>query len=99
MSILQQAARRLERLEALDKAAGPLARTVGRAVLAAREDLTDPVLSSVEVHPGATGAAAVLVGVAGIEAAVGVLVLGDLVEADVAPKLARAAVDIARALR
>jgi hypothetical protein len=32
MNILQQAARRLERLEALDKLAGPLARTVGRAV-------------------------------------------------------------------
>jgi hypothetical protein len=78
----------------------PLERgAVGRAVLAAREDLTEPVLSSVEVHPGATGVAAVLVGVAGIEAAVGVLALGDLTEADVAPKVARAAVDIARALR
>jgi hypothetical protein len=32
MNILQQAARRLERLEALDKVAKPLARTVGRAV-------------------------------------------------------------------
>ena len=32
MNILQQAARRLERLEALDKVAQPLARTVGRAV-------------------------------------------------------------------
>jgi hypothetical protein len=32
MNIVQQAARRLERLEALDKVAKPLARTVGRAV-------------------------------------------------------------------
>ncbi len=32
MNILQQAARRLERLEALDKVARPLAATVGRAV-------------------------------------------------------------------
>jgi hypothetical protein len=32
MSILQETARRLERLEALDKVAGPLARTVGRVV-------------------------------------------------------------------
>jgi len=32
MNILQQAARRPERLEALDKVARPLARTVGRAV-------------------------------------------------------------------
>jgi hypothetical protein len=32
MNILQQAARRLERLEALDKVAGPLAGAVGRAV-------------------------------------------------------------------
>jgi hypothetical protein len=32
MNILQQAARRLERLEALDKVARPLAGAVGRAV-------------------------------------------------------------------
>jgi hypothetical protein len=32
MNILQQAVRRLERLEALDKVARPLARAVGRAV-------------------------------------------------------------------
>jgi hypothetical protein len=32
MNILQQVARRLERLEALDKVAKPLARAVGRAV-------------------------------------------------------------------
>jgi hypothetical protein len=32
MNILQQAARRLERLEALDKVAAPLAGAVGRAV-------------------------------------------------------------------
>jgi hypothetical protein len=32
MNILQQTVRRLERLEALDKVARPLARTVGRAV-------------------------------------------------------------------
>ena len=32
MNILQQAARRLERLEALDKVASPLAGAAGRAV-------------------------------------------------------------------
>jgi hypothetical protein len=32
MNILRQTARRLERLEALDKVAGPLAGAVGRAV-------------------------------------------------------------------
>jgi hypothetical protein len=32
MNIVRQAVRRLERLEALDKVAKPLARTVGRAV-------------------------------------------------------------------
>jgi DNA-binding IclR family transcriptional regulator len=81
----------------------PLERgAVGRALLAAREETADPsvpVVSSTEVHPGASGAAAALVGVAGIEAAVGVLVLGELADADVAPKVARAAADIARALR
>jgi DNA-binding IclR family transcriptional regulator len=78
----------------------PLERgAVGRAVLAARAGDTGPVLSTTEVHPWAWGAAAALVGVAGIEAAVGVLSAGDVADEDVAPKVARAAVDIARALR
>ena len=40
-----------------------------------------------------------LLGVAGIEASVGVLALGDLVLDDVGPKVLRAAGEVARALR
>jgi hypothetical protein len=48
---------------------------------------------------GAIGVAAPLLGVAGIEASVGVLALGDLVLEDVGPKVLRAAGEVARALR
>lgn len=80
----------------------PLERgAAGRAVLAARTGEPDPgfVSSTTEVHPGAVGVAAPLLGVAGIEASVAVLVLGELAEADTGAKVVRAAAEIARSLR
>lgn len=83
---------------ALDRGAG------GNAVLAARATGCRPfepgwVVSTGELQPGAVGVAAPLLGVAGIEASVGVLALGDLVLEDVGPKVLRAAGEVARALR
>jgi DNA-binding IclR family transcriptional regulator len=79
----------------------PLERgAAGRAVLAARET-EDPgfLTAALEVSPGTVGVAAPLLGVAGIEAAVAVLAVGELVEADAGPKAVRAAAEITRALR
>ena len=76
----------------------------GRAILAARTAAGRPldppwVLSTGEPHAGAYGLASPLLGLAGMEASVGVVALGDVVEADLGPKVARAAADLARVLR
>lgn len=77
----------------------------GRAVLAARTAAGRPmdppwvVASSAEVASGAFGIAAPIIGVPGVEASVGVVALGELDGAEVGPRVARAAADIARALR
>lgn len=83
----------------------PLERgAAGRAVLAGRASggrAFDPgwVVSTGELQPGAYGVAAPLLGVAGIEASVGVVALTELVVDDVGPKVLRAAGEVARALR
>jgi DNA-binding IclR family transcriptional regulator len=76
----------------------------GRAVLAARASggrAFEPgwVVSTGELQHGACGVAAPLLGVAGIEASVGVIALNDLPVEDVGPKVLRAAGEVARALR
>ena len=76
----------------------------GKAVLAARASGGRPfdpgwVISTGELQPGAYGVAAPLLGVAGIEASVGVVALTELPVDDVGPKVLRAAGEVARALR
>jgi DNA-binding IclR family transcriptional regulator len=76
----------------------------GRAVLAARTAAGRPmdppwVVSSGEVQQGAYGIAAPVLGVPGVEASVGVVALGELDEQDVGTRVARAAAEVARALR
>lgn len=76
----------------------------GRAVLAARTAAGRPmdppwVVSSGEAPQGAYGIAAPVLGVPGVEASVGVVALGELDERDVGARVARAAAEVARALR
>lgn len=76
----------------------------GRAILAARTAagrLLDPpwVVASGDGPQGAYGIAVPVLGVPGLEASVGVLMLREFNEADVGPRVARAAGEIARALR
>ena len=76
----------------------------GKAVLAARATGGRPfepgwVVSTGELQQGAYGLAAPLLGVAGIEASVGVVTLMELPVEDVGPKVLRAAGEVARALR
>jgi DNA-binding IclR family transcriptional regulator len=76
----------------------------GKAVLAGRASGGRPfepgwVVSAGELQPGACGIAAPLLGVAGIEASVGVIALADLPIDDIGPKVLRAAGEVARALR
>jgi DNA-binding IclR family transcriptional regulator len=72
----------------------------GRAVLAARtaagRPLDPPWVVSSDDAPGSSGIAAPLVGLPGIEAAVGVAALG--VPDEIGPRVARAAQEIARAI-
>lgn len=83
----------------------PLDRSAaGRALLAARTAgvrALDPpwVVSSGELQQGAFGVAAPVLGVSGVEASVGVVALVELDDADVGPRVARAAAEVARALR
>lgn len=79
----------------------PLARgAAGQAILRGRsaEDGPAYVSSAGELQPGAYGVAAPVVGVAGLEASVGVVALADLDPASVGPRVVRAAADLARAL-
>lgn len=74
----------------------------GRAILAARSGHDgDPgyVLTHGELEAGASGAAAPLVGVTGIEGSVGVVMLCDAVPERVGPRVVDAAREVADALR
>ncbi|GAA4692317.1 MULTISPECIES: IclR family transcriptional regulator [Streptomyces] len=73
----------------------------GRAILAARNGLTDSgyALTHGELEAGASGAAAPLLGVTGIEGSVGVVMLTDSVPERVGPRVVEAAKEVADALR
>jgi len=76
----------------------------GRAILAARTTAGRPleppwVVATGDGPQGAYGIAVPVLGVPGLEASVAVLALRELAEADVGPRVARAAGEIARALR
>ena len=76
----------------------------GRAILAARTAAGRPldppwIVATGDGPQGAYGIAAPVLGVPGLEASVGVLALREFSEADVGPRVARAAGEIARALR
>lgn len=74
----------------------------GRAILAARKaDGADPgfALSHGELEAGASGAAAPLLGVTGVEGSVGVVLLADTVSDRVGPRVVEAAREVAGALR
>lgn len=77
---------------------------LGRAILAARTTSGRPldppwVIATSEGPQGAYGIAVPVLGVPGLEASVGVLALRELNEASVGPRVARAAGEVARALR
>ena len=75
----------------------------GRAILAARQEhgRTSPGTRSPTAswRPGASGAAAPLVGVTGVEGSVGVVMLADSVPERVGPRVVDAAREVADALR
>ena len=76
----------------------------GRAILAARTTAGRPldppwVVATGDGPQGAYGIAVPILGVPGLEASVSVLALRELNEADVGPRVARAAGEIGRALR
>ena len=76
----------------------------GRAVLAARTAAGRPldpvwIVATSEGTQGGYGIAVPIIGVPGLEGSVGVVSLRDLNEAEVGPRVARAAAEIARALR
>ncbi|KNE79130.1 MULTISPECIES: IclR family transcriptional regulator [Streptomyces] len=74
----------------------------GRAILAARQNPgTDPGFSLThgELQAGASGVAAPLLGVTGVEGSVGVVMLADSVPERVGPRVADAAREVSDALR
>ena len=74
----------------------------GKAILAARANpLGDPgyTLTHGELEAGASGAAAPLIGVTGVEGSVGVVMLADAVPERVGPRVMDAAREVADALR
>jgi DNA-binding IclR family transcriptional regulator len=76
----------------------------GRAILAARTAAgraLDPawIIATSDGQQGAYGIAVPITGVPGLEASVGVVSMRELPEAEVGPRVARAAGEIARALR
>ncbi|MBH5336727.1 helix-turn-helix domain-containing protein [Streptomyces pactum] len=71
----------------------------GRAILAARSGSADYILTHGELEAGASGAAAPLLGVTGIEGSVGVVMLSDSVPERVGPRVLDAAREVADALR
>lgn len=77
---------------------------LGRAILAARTTAGRPldppwVIATSEGPQGAFGLAVPVLGVPGLEASVGVLALREFTESTVGPRVARAAGEVARALR
>jgi DNA-binding IclR family transcriptional regulator len=81
----------------------PLERgAAGKAILAARQsDGADPgfALTHGELEAGASGAAAPLLGVTGVEGSVGVVMLSDCVPERVGPRVVEAAREVSEALR
>jgi DNA-binding IclR family transcriptional regulator len=76
----------------------------GRAILAARTSGSRPldppwVVASEDGAPGVFGLAVPVLGVPGLEASVGVVSFREFDEADIGPRVARAAADIGRVLR
>ena len=71
----------------------------GRAILAGRDGVADPVSSSGELQSGAYGVAAPVLGVPGLEASVGVVALAPLDVDTVGPQVLAAATTIATTLR
>lgn len=75
----------------------------GRAILAARTAAGRPLdpawVVSADGPQGAYGIAVPILGVPGLEASIGVLALRELNDTEVGPRVARAAGDLARALR
>lgn len=75
----------------------------GRAILSARQQTTAGhpgyTLTHGELEAGASGAAAPLVGVTGVEGSVGVVMLADAVPERVGPRVLDAAREVADALR
>ena len=76
----------------------------GRAILAARTAAGRPldppwVIATSDGQQGAYGLAVPITGVPGLEASVGVVSMRELPEAEVGPRVSRAAGEIARALR
>ncbi|SDU83855.1 IclR family transcriptional regulator [Jiangella alkaliphila] len=73
----------------------PLERgAAGRAVLAGREGSRDFVSTTGELQTGASGIAAPVLGVPGVEASVGVIALGALPDATVGPRVVAAAAQL-----
>jgi DNA-binding IclR family transcriptional regulator len=81
----------------------PLERgAAGKAILAARrQPMAEPgyTLTHGELEAGASGAAAPLLGVTGLEGSVGVVMLADCVPERVGPRVVDAAREVAEALR
>ncbi|WP_019549008.1 IclR family transcriptional regulator [Streptomyces sulphureus] len=82
----------------------PLERgAAGRAILAGRGLRDGPdrqfVLTHGELEAGASGAAAPVLGVGGIEGSVGVVMLSEAVSEEIGERVVRAAKDVAEALR
>lgn len=77
----------------------------GRAILSARQKTARPAdepgytLTHGELEAGASGAAAPLLGVTGVEGSVGVVMLADAVPERVGPRVVDAAREVAEALR
>ncbi|QNN53519.1 IclR family transcriptional regulator [Nocardioides mesophilus] len=71
----------------------------GRAILLGRDPRPPGyAMTSGELQPGARGLAAPVLGVEGLEASVGIVTLGDLEAAQVAPDVLAAAAEVARRL-
>jgi len=72
----------------------------GKAILLGREaDAAPYAVTSGELQTGATGIAAPVYGVEGLDASVGIVTLGELDIEEIGPKVAAAAEEVARALR
>lgn len=70
----------------------------GRAILAAREGESGYVATKGELQTGASGVAAAVRPVEGIEASIGVVMLGELVATEVGPRVEKAAAEVAARL-